>query len=135
MFNTSFFDRNRLRAANLVQCQIAGNDRHPGDRRAGPRVEGRRAPPDSQIGFLHDLVGQILPAKDTEDDPIEFRRGRAEKRAKGVGVLGRHPPQQFGEIVRRCRWSCHRRFLPAAFRSPLHRSKRRLQPEFGKIDA
>src|SRR6266478_4533216 len=55
---------------------VARDREHPGHRRGHCRVELAGGAPDPEIGFLHDLVGEVGPAQDTQHHPIEFRPGR-----------------------------------------------------------
>jgi hypothetical protein len=107
----TIFDRHRLPLAHLVQRQVAGDNRHPGDRRACARIECACPPPDAQVSLLHNFVRQIFPLKDTKDNAIEFRGGCAEQRMKSLPIPGGYAPQKLDEIAGRSRWTCHCVFL------------------------
>src|SRR6202020_694538 len=89
-----------------IDRPVARNRRHPCDRRRLPRIERSGAVPDLDVGFLYDLLSEILSPQDTEHDAEEFRpRGGIEPLESGLIAL-RHRGNQPDQLSWRQHSAC-----------------------------
>ena len=92
-------ERRRTDAADFVERAVAGDGRHPGERRAPRGVEVGGSFPDPDIGLLQRLGGGVLLGQDAEDDAVEFCAGLPVERPKRRLVARRDPAQKVREIA------------------------------------
>ena len=83
--------------AHDIDRPVAGNRRHPRDRRRQAGIELPGAVPDLDVGLLNDLLREILSPQDTQHHAEEFRaRGGVEALESGLIPLrnrGNQPDQ------------------------------------------
>ena len=66
-------ERSRTHPPHLVERAIAGDGRHPGQRRALDGIEFASLFPDAHISLLKHVSRDVASLEDTSDNSIEFR--------------------------------------------------------------
>jgi len=94
------FERDRLDAARFVQRAIAGDRRHPADRRAFGGVEIGGPFPNPHIGLLKDFSRQVPSLDDTNDHAIEFRLGQAIESGESGAIAAGDARDERREVLR-----------------------------------
>src|SRR5580704_2262778 len=91
--------RNWSHAPHLVERTVAGDGRHPGERRTLEGIEFASLFPDAHIDLLKRIRGRVASRKYTGDNPIQFRICLFVERRKRRRVARRDADQEAGQIV------------------------------------
>jgi hypothetical protein len=64
------------------------------------RIELAGAAPDLEVGLLHDLLGEVLPTQDTQENAVQFRPGSRVEPLEGGAIGLRDRRQQPHQLLR-----------------------------------
>src|ERR1700733_9822534 len=83
----------------LGERTVAGDGRHPGERRTLEGIEFASLFPDAHIDLLKRIRGRVASRKYTGDNPIEFRICLLVERRKSDRVARGDTAQEIAKIV------------------------------------